>query len=160
MSELIKQLLLGGSGTPKMPVALRRFTTADEIISRDTVEVQGKSWLVEVRESQVVRFFEVPEPDAEHCLLTYRAALKSKDLAGRAFLEMWCRFPVGGVLVLAAASPGDISQDRLLWSQETYRIFGLRPGGPLTYQTFLSRVHPDDLEVGVVRPPSQYMCKC
>lgn len=96
MSELIKQLLLGGSGTPKMPVALRRFTTADEIISRDTVEVQGKSWLVEVRESQVVRFFEVPEPDAEHCLLTYRAALKSKDLAGRAFLEMWCRLPGRG----------------------------------------------------------------
>ncbi len=54
----------------------------------------------------------------------------------------------------------DISQDRLLWSQETYRIFGLRPGGPLTYQTFLSRVHPDDLELVVVRPPSQYVLEC
>ncbi|HLP97804.1 MAG TPA: PAS domain S-box protein [Sideroxyarcus sp.] len=32
----------------------------------------------------------------------------------------------------------------LLWSDETYRIFGIPVGTPMTYQDFLGRVHPDD----------------
>jgi len=34
--------------------------------------------------------------------------------------------------------------NQLLWSDETYRIFGIPAGTPLNYQTFLNRVHPDD----------------
>ncbi len=34
----------------------------------------------------------------------------------------------------------------LTWSDETWRIFGLTPGTPLTYDLFLSRVHPEDRE--------------
>jgi hypothetical protein len=95
MSDLLGRLL-GGSRTPKTPVALRRFSAADPTISQDSVEVQGESWQIEARADQVVRLFEVPSPDAEQCLLTYRASLKSKDLTGRAFLEMWCRLPGKG----------------------------------------------------------------
>lgn len=40
----------------------------------------------------------------------------------------------------------DIRQDRLLWSDESYRIFGIPVGTPLTYETFLESVHPDDKE--------------
>jgi hypothetical protein len=43
-----------------------------------------------------IRLFEVETPEAEQCLLTYRAKLKTEALAGRAFLEMWCRFPGRG----------------------------------------------------------------
>lgn len=32
------------------------------------------------------------------------------------------------------------------WSDETYRIFGIASGTPLTYEGFLARVHPDDRE--------------
>jgi hypothetical protein len=32
----------------------------------------------------------------EQCLLSYRAELKTDGLNGRAFLEMWCRFPGRG----------------------------------------------------------------
>jgi len=38
----------------------------------------------------------------------------------------------------------DLQHDRLFWSDEAYRIFGVSTGTPLTYETFLSFVHPDD----------------
>jgi len=40
----------------------------------------------------------------------------------------------------------DVRRNELLWSDETHRIFGIPPGTPLTYETFLSAVHPDDRE--------------
>ena len=41
----------------------------------------------------------------------------------------------------------NLQTDKLLWSDETYRIFGVPVGTPMTYQTFLSFVHPDDREM-------------
>lgn len=38
----------------------------------------------------------------------------------------------------------DIPANRLTWSEEAYRIFGIAPGTPLTYDLFMQRVHPDD----------------
>jgi len=39
----------------------------------------------------------------------------------------------------------DVDSDRLTWSDEVYRIFGLEPRGfPATYEAFLAAVHPDD----------------
>jgi PAS domain S-box-containing protein len=38
----------------------------------------------------------------------------------------------------------DLQRDILVWSDETYRIFGIAPGTPLTYLNFLDQVHPDD----------------
>lgn len=38
----------------------------------------------------------------------------------------------------------DIRRDELLWSDETYRIFEIPRGTPMTYETFLTTVHPDD----------------
>jgi PAS domain S-box-containing protein len=38
----------------------------------------------------------------------------------------------------------DIRSNQLLWSDETYRIFGIPRGTPMTYETFLSSVHPKD----------------
>jgi PAS domain S-box-containing protein len=39
----------------------------------------------------------------------------------------------------------DLVQNRLTWSDEVYRIFGLQPGQfGATYEAFLERVHPDD----------------
>lgn len=37
------------------------------------------------------------------------------------------------------------SNDRMMWSDETYRILGYEPQGCLaTYQEYLSRVNPED----------------
>jgi PAS domain S-box-containing protein len=38
----------------------------------------------------------------------------------------------------------DVRQDKLLWSDETYRIFGIPKGTPMTYEMFLATVHPED----------------
>ena len=38
----------------------------------------------------------------------------------------------------------DVRENVLTWSDENHRIFGLPIGTPLTYETFLSVVHPDD----------------
>ena len=40
----------------------------------------------------------------------------------------------------------DVSRNALAWSAETYRLFGIPSETPLTYETFLSAVHPDDRE--------------
>jgi PAS domain S-box-containing protein len=38
----------------------------------------------------------------------------------------------------------NVRGDALDWSAETYRIFGIAQGTPMTYETFLAAVHPDD----------------
>ena len=38
----------------------------------------------------------------------------------------------------------DTQHNVLLWSDENHRIFGIPKGPPMTYETFLDTVHPDD----------------
>jgi len=40
----------------------------------------------------------------------------------------------------------NVQQNELLWSDENWRIFGVAGGTTLTYETFLSTLHPDDRE--------------
>ena len=40
----------------------------------------------------------------------------------------------------------NVQRNELLWSDENHRIFGIPTGTPLTYETFLSTVHPEDRE--------------
>jgi len=40
----------------------------------------------------------------------------------------------------------DVQRNQLLWSDETHRIFGIPRGTLMTYETFLSSVHPEDRE--------------
>ncbi len=40
----------------------------------------------------------------------------------------------------------DVEADRLIWTDEVYRVFGLPKGTELTYKRFLECVHPDDRE--------------
>ena len=43
-----------------------------------------------------MRLFELADPGVEDCRVIYRAKLRSENLDGRAYLEMWCRLPDGG----------------------------------------------------------------
>jgi len=38
----------------------------------------------------------------------------------------------------------DLRRNKLTWSAETHRIFGIPEGTEMTYETFLATVHPDD----------------
>jgi PAS domain S-box-containing protein len=40
----------------------------------------------------------------------------------------------------------DVQRNELQWSPEVYHLFGIPEGTPLTYQSFLERVHPEDRE--------------
>jgi PAS domain S-box-containing protein len=40
----------------------------------------------------------------------------------------------------------NVQRNELLWSDETHRIFGIPKDAPMTYETFLAAVHPDDRE--------------
>jgi len=40
----------------------------------------------------------------------------------------------------------DVRRNELTWSDENHRIFGIPKGTPMTYETFLGTVHPDDRE--------------
>jgi PAS domain S-box-containing protein len=40
----------------------------------------------------------------------------------------------------------DVRRNELLWSDETHRMFGIPKGTPMTYETFLGAVHPEDRE--------------
>ncbi|MDD5533598.1 MAG: PAS domain S-box protein, partial [Syntrophales bacterium] len=40
----------------------------------------------------------------------------------------------------------NVRQNKLLWSNETHRIFGIPEGTHMDYETFLSAVHPEDRE--------------
>jgi signal transduction histidine kinase/integral membrane sensor domain MASE1 len=38
----------------------------------------------------------------------------------------------------------DLTTDTIWWSDELYRIYGLDPASPFSYETYLQRIHPDD----------------
>jgi len=40
----------------------------------------------------------------------------------------------------------NVQSNELRWSSQNHRIFGIPEGTPLTFETFLSSVHPDDRE--------------
>jgi hypothetical protein len=83
----------GPSGPPQV---LRRFATPEPLLSQDGVTIEDAAWRIDVTQPQTVRLFEIADPSAEESLLTYRARLKSDNVQGRAYLELWCRLPGSG----------------------------------------------------------------
>jgi tRNA A-37 threonylcarbamoyl transferase component Bud32/signal peptidase I len=83
-------------------VLLQKFTFDDPLISQDVAPLHDakETWGLSLTGkhpqdtgSRVVRLYEVANPNVEDCTILYRAKLMTKDLRGRTFLEMWCRFP-------------------------------------------------------------------
>ncbi|MBI3922874.1 MAG: hypothetical protein HY318_15745 [Armatimonadetes bacterium] len=73
-----------------------RFDVKTTPLSRDGVTVDGEGWRVEAKERRTVRLFEVPTSSIEQCMLTFQARMRTEDVRGRAYLEMWCRVPGKG----------------------------------------------------------------
>ncbi len=96
---------VGCSKTAQQEVELKRFPvdSLDGIITQSGAELDketssdGKGSLrIHATGPTVVRLFEVSDTEAENARLTYRAKLRSAELQGQAYLEMWCRFPGKG----------------------------------------------------------------
>jgi len=75
----------------------------DWLLSSNGVEIDQKissdgkgSLRVTVSQPTTVRLFETNVTDIDNATLIYRAKLRSEDLEGKAYLEMWCHFPAKG----------------------------------------------------------------
>ena len=90
--------------TPASPVELKHFSldsmesvrattgvSFDPKISRD-----GKGSLLIDAQPLTVPLFEVNDVSIENATLLYQASLQSQNLDGKAYLEMWLRFPGKG----------------------------------------------------------------
>ncbi|MGH9554248.1 MAG: hypothetical protein ACRD2Y_00365 [Terriglobales bacterium] len=78
------------------PVSIRKFGPSDRPISNDAVRADmgtnDDAWRIEVPAGVTVRLFELPISGLEQCVLTYRAQMKTADVEGGVYLEMWCAF--------------------------------------------------------------------
>lgn len=95
MSSLLKSVF-GGREAAGAPELVRRFDTSDRTVNQTCLAVDGEGWRIDSSGGQTVRLFDVEDPGLERCLVTYRARLRTEGLRGRAYLEMWCRFPGKG----------------------------------------------------------------
>jgi uncharacterized protein (TIGR03067 family) len=75
------------------PGVLASFGADQQPITRDGVEKDQGGWRIEAKQPRTVRLFKLARPTAEDCLLIYRAQMKTVNLKGGAFLEMWCALP-------------------------------------------------------------------
>ncbi|MCB2203585.1 hypothetical protein KQI65_02460 [bacterium] len=73
----------------------------DNIISKNRILLDDNSYdgagslSITVETPTTVRLYETGDIDAEDVMLIYQAAVKSRDLDGMAYLEMWCVFDDG-----------------------------------------------------------------
>lgn len=84
---------------------VRRFALDNlkELITQSSVELDKEnssdghgSLRINSSGSSTVRLFEVQSPGIENARLIYQARIKTRELQGKAYLEMWCRFPGKG----------------------------------------------------------------
>ena len=96
-------ILSGCSPEPAAPpaVELRRFSldSLDGVLTQSGVALDARtrsegtaSLRITADEPTTVRLFELPDVDVENARLVYRARIRTEGLAGKAYLEMWCRF--------------------------------------------------------------------
>jgi hypothetical protein len=120
---------------PERKVSHFSAASLDGVITRDGVSVDSVhstdgdgSLRVEVAGPTTVRLYEVADPGVEDAMLFYRARLRSDDLEGRAYLEMWARVPGQGEF-FSRGLDSAISGDTEWTSQETPFVLqaGQRP---------------------------------
>jgi PAS domain S-box-containing protein len=77
-------------------------------------------------------------------LLVLGATLTERDAATRRLRHAAASLAEAQQLAHVGSWEWDVAGDRITWSDELYRIYGLDPQAELTYDTYIERVHPDD----------------
>lgn len=97
--------VIGCSRPSKEVVVLKHFAvdSMDGVITRSGVRIDkqvssdGNGALrVSAKAPVTVRLFEVKGMDVENTRLIYQAKVRTKNVAGQVYLEMWCHFPGKG----------------------------------------------------------------
>ena len=98
-------------------VLTQSAVTLDRQISSDG----NGSLRIDATEPTTVRLFETGDIDIEDARLIYQARLRSENLQGKAYLEMWCHFPgLGDAFSRGLASPLTGTTD---WTTEETPFF-------------------------------------
>lgn len=102
---LFSVLCVSCSQTPETSIELKRFQLnhMDNILSRSGLTLDKQisfdgqgSIRIDTDSATVVRLFELSDINIENASLIYRARLRSQNLEGRAYLEMYCCFDQSG----------------------------------------------------------------
>ena len=95
----------GCSKPSKQVVELKQFPidSMEGIITRSDVGIDGNitsdgngSLRITSATSRVIRLFETGDIDIENARLIYQARLRTENVEGQVYLEMWCHFPGKG----------------------------------------------------------------
>ena len=105
MGLLAISCIISCSQTPNQMVELTCFPIDDlqEIISRSDVQMDMQtstdgngSLRISATEPRVVRLFEAGDIDVENARLIYQAKVRTQNVEGQVYLEMWCHFASKG----------------------------------------------------------------
>ncbi len=97
--------LAGCSRSRVVEEVVRAFpvTSLDGVLTRSGVEFDSGitsdgngSLKITATEPRTARLYETGDIDVEDARLLYRARIRTEDVDGQVFLEMWCRFPGRG----------------------------------------------------------------
>ncbi len=98
-------ILSGCTEQPVQVTELKHFPidSIDEVITKSGVKIDNEissdgngSLRVDASQKTVVRLFEVSGIDIENARLVYQAKIRTENVKGQVFLEMWCGFPGQG----------------------------------------------------------------
>ncbi len=94
-------LLTGCSHVSSAVTGLKHYPIQDleGVLTRSDVALDPEissdgngSLRVSVEQASTIRLYETGDLDVENARLTYQAKLRTENLEGRAYLEMWCQF--------------------------------------------------------------------
>jgi hypothetical protein len=98
-------VLVSCSNPPQQVVELKQFpiTSMEGIITQSEVQIDNEissdgngSLRVTANKPAVIRLFEIGDIDVENARLIYQARVRTENVEGQVYLEMWCHFPGKG----------------------------------------------------------------
>jgi hypothetical protein len=99
------------------------LTQSGVSIDRQISSDGNGSLRIEATEPTTVRLLETGDIDIEDAQLIYQARLRTENLQGKAYLEMWCLFPGGGEYFSDARYAALIGSTGTAWTTEKIRFF-------------------------------------
>lgn len=86
------QAIVTATWKPEVLSVVKGFKASDKPIAGDVVADDG-GWKITTQAARSVPLFEVANPNFDTGPFYYRAKLKTENVTGGAYLEMWARFP-------------------------------------------------------------------
>ena len=109
--------------------------------------VQGTTPLGSGSATEIVQILEALTAGVAVSLLILGAVLSERSEAERRLERANASLAEAQELAHIGSWEWDIASDRVTWSDELYRLYGLEPQSvEIDYETYVSRVHPDDRE--------------